>query len=58
MNAPQKTQEQLLEDIEALWRRNAELESLQAEFARTEQALRQERNLLSRVMDTSPVGIT
>lgn len=57
MKATEKTREQLLKEVEALRQRNAELESLQTEFIRTEQTLRRERSLLSGVMDTSPVGI-
>lgn len=58
MSTEEKTYTQLLEENHALRQRNAELETVDADLKRTEAILRQERNLLQRVMDTSPMGIT
>lgn len=58
MDRTAKTFAQVLAESQALRQHNAELETIGAELKRIEPILRQERNLLQRVMDTSLVGIT
>jgi PAS domain S-box-containing protein len=53
-----KTKEQLLGELAAVRRRVAELEAAQSERKRAEEALWREHDLLNRVMETSPAGIT
>jgi len=54
MEDKEKTREELVEEIELLKRRITELEKLELEHKREEEALRKERNLLRTIIDNLP----
>ena len=57
MSDQDKTKDQLLTELAALRQQVADLEALEAKRQRTEEALRQERDLVARIMETSPLGV-
>ena len=52
-----KTTEQLIDELVTLRQRVAELEASEVQHKQTEEVLRYERDLLGRLMQTSPAGI-
>jgi PAS domain S-box-containing protein len=58
MQDEEKTREQLSQELAALRQRIAELETIETEYRQGQEALRRERDLVARIAETSPVGIT